>query len=269
MVETDKNFNKSVLDYMAIDKEISFPVKDKLFNSVHKKVERVSAAVYLVSALVSAEEPLRVSLREHVLYTLSLRKEGVYQPIELLFALEKLHGLLKIGSVSGVISVRNVGLLTKEIGELSIFLETLDSTDEDVPSRLLNVKLRSEGGAQIPQSMSKGHVKKVSIKDTSVDLKDINISKGHVVAKKKSVNINQISRQNREKTVLNVLKDKGQISIKDISKVIKECSEKTIQRSLNALIKQKLVEKSGSRRWSVYSVKKENLNQDSVEEEKV
>ncbi len=41
-------------------------------------------------------------------------------------------------------------------------------------------------------------------------------------------------------------------SIKNISRVIKDCSEKTIQRELALLIEQGLVEKRGERRWSVY-----------------
>lgn len=41
-------------------------------------------------------------------------------------------------------------------------------------------------------------------------------------------------------------------SIKDISRVVKGCSEKTIQRELALLIEHGLVEKRGERRWSVY-----------------
>jgi hypothetical protein len=44
----------------------------------------------------------------------------------------------------------------------------------------------------------------------------------------------------------------GGASIKDIAGVIRGCSEKTIQRELNELIRRGLVRRVGERRWSVY-----------------
>lgn len=48
-----------------------------------------------------------------------------------------------------------------------------------------------------------------------------------------------------------VNKNKG-VSIKDISREVRDCSEKTIQRELAALVGQGLVRKVGERRWSQY-----------------
>jgi hypothetical protein len=36
--------------------------------------------------------------------------------------------------------------------------------------------------------------------------------------------------------------------------MIKDCSEKTIQRELIVLVSEKVVKKEGERRWSVYSI---------------
>lgn len=56
----------------------------------------------------------------------------------------------------------------------------------------------------------------------------------------------------RSQIILNfVLQSKG-VSIKDISSVVKDCSEKTIQRELTELIKQGRIQKVGERRWSLY-----------------
>jgi hypothetical protein len=52
--------------------------------------------------------------------------------------------------------------------------------------------------------------------------------------------------------ILKTISQKGRASIKDISKVIKGCSEKTIQRDLNTLIRKGFIRKEGERRWSVY-----------------
>lgn len=52
--------------------------------------------------------------------------------------------------------------------------------------------------------------------------------------------------------ILDLVKEQKSLSIKDISAVIRGCSEKTIQRELSGLIEQGLVRKVGERRWSTY-----------------
>jgi DNA-binding HxlR family transcriptional regulator len=44
------------------------------------------------------------------------------------------------------------------------------------------------------------------------------------------------------------------MTVKDIAQTIKDCSAKTIQRELNALIKAKVIDKTGQRRWTLYFV---------------
>jgi hypothetical protein len=63
---------------------------------------------------------------------------------------------------------------------------------------------------------------------------------------------NKGSRRDR---VIQVLRDKGSATIKDIIEVVTDCSEKTIQRELISLIKNNIVSREGERRWSKYSLK--------------
>lgn len=58
----------------------------------------------------------------------------------------------------------------------------------------------------------------------------------------------------RKEVVLALIKERGEVSIKDISDSIKDCSEKTIQRLLTELIKDNLVTREGERRWSRYKL---------------
>jgi predicted HTH transcriptional regulator len=58
----------------------------------------------------------------------------------------------------------------------------------------------------------------------------------------------------REARVIDVIRDKGIVSIKDISSVIFDVSEKTIQRTLNALIDKGQIKKEGERRWAKYQL---------------
>ncbi len=78
-------------------------------------------------------------------------------------------------------------------------------------------------------------------------------SKGHNVFKsqdtQKLVSKGQQERTERIRDF--VLKNKG-VSIKDIARVVQGCSEKTIQRELAVLVQQKVIQKVGERRWSLY-----------------
>lgn len=56
----------------------------------------------------------------------------------------------------------------------------------------------------------------------------------------------------RMSLILELVRKRKSLSIKEIAEVIKGCSEKTIQRELGELIRQGLIKKVGERRWSLY-----------------
>lgn len=58
----------------------------------------------------------------------------------------------------------------------------------------------------------------------------------------------------RQVLILDTIRQKGELSIKDLTDVIKGCSEKTIQRELIALVGAGDLLKTGERRWSRYSI---------------
>lgn len=62
---------------------------------------------------------------------------------------------------------------------------------------------------------------------------------------------NDNRQSSRRQEILNSLSD-DPISIKDISNYISGCSEKTIQRELNALLEEGRIKKIGEKRWSRY-----------------
>jgi DNA-binding transcriptional ArsR family regulator len=75
-----------------------------------------------------------------------------------------------------------------------------------------------------------------------------------VFRENESAETQPISRVARRERVLSILKDKGEATIKDIIEVVTDCSEKTIQRELTALIKDNIVHREGERRWSKYKL---------------
>lgn len=58
----------------------------------------------------------------------------------------------------------------------------------------------------------------------------------------------------RKERILSVLKERGEATIKDMSEVVTDCSEKTIQRELIDMIKDGIIVREGERRWSKYKL---------------
>jgi len=64
----------------------------------------------------------------------------------------------------------------------------------------------------------------------------------------------EIKKTNRRSLILNTIKRKGEVNIKDLASVIRSCSEKTIQRELAIMVEKNVLKKEGDRRWSKYSL---------------
>lgn len=61
-------------------------------------------------------------------------------------------------------------------------------------------------------------------------------------------------KNDRQTLILSTIRSKGESSIKDLTDIIRGCSEKTIQRELIALVGSGDLLKTGERRWSRYSI---------------
>jgi predicted transcriptional regulator len=62
-------------------------------------------------------------------------------------------------------------------------------------------------------------------------------------------------KDDRKTVIVDLLKKDSNLTIKDFTKVIHNCSEKTIQRELLDLVSKGVIKKEGERRWSTYSLK--------------
>jgi predicted HTH transcriptional regulator len=62
-------------------------------------------------------------------------------------------------------------------------------------------------------------------------------------------------KDSRKSSIIELLKKQPNLTIKDITKVIPDCSAKTIQRELSVLVHSGMIKKEGNRRWSRYSLK--------------
>ncbi len=227
---------------------------------IFKKTEKITSALYLISGLLKDEEPMKWELRDKgmdlvgssFMASSSVPGDKNFM-IQSLFssALETIS-LLNIAKLSNLISPMNHKLLVAEIDNvLGLLRDKLASSAENAGYVL------SEEFFMTPSMLSAGFKSEQSTSKTSgiSDKKSPHIQgqerteahKGHVdVIEKKST---------RQEAILTVLKGQSNLTIKDFVKVIKDCSEKTIQRDLIELVDRGMVKKEGERRWSRYSLK--------------
>lgn len=62
------------------------------------------------------------------------------------------------------------------------------------------------------------------------------------------------SAADRRERIKTIIEAKGEASIKDISEIITDVSEKTVQRELQSMIEDNIIKRQGERRWSRYSI---------------
>ena len=72
---------------------------------------------------------------------------------------------------------------------------------------------------------------------------------------KKIAQNNPFPKDSRKSSIIELLKKQPNLTIKDIVKVIPDCSTKTVQRELSDLVHSGMIKKEGDRRWSRYSLK--------------
>lgn len=75
-----------------------------------------------------------------------------------------------------------------------------------------------------------------------------NGKKGRVSDNEAAVNKNE-----RRAVIFSLLRQKGEVSVADVATVISNCSQKTLQRELLAMVDEGVLKKTGERRWSRYS----------------
>jgi hypothetical protein len=68
-----------------------------------------------------------------------------------------------------------------------------------------------------------------------------------------------IKKNKRQATIIALMKRRKEVMIKDISSVIHDCSEKTIQRELQELVDRGVLVKEGERRWTRYRLSNEAM----------
>jgi hypothetical protein len=259
---------------------------DSDFYVVHKKAEKIAVATYMISNFFAGEEPLKWSLRKAVgkllKDTISLSSASLAVKDSLIRTISaklvELTSLYEVAHKAGFISPMNFTIIA---GELDRMLELLDkreggqvntksiSFDESF-FKVERPKESEAGGLSYESGVMKknnsssieysprqsyphasnlnsfgienkfSHNEKNAVKNTQSFIKDNNILKD--------------IKDKRQNIIIALVKKHRTLTIKGFTGVIKDCSEKTIQRELLSLVERKVLKKEGERRWSTYSL---------------
>ena len=202
------------------------------FKYIFKKTEKIICAVfYILQDIkdISRNEELLSKVKDHCLTTLTLVADSLSVHADEAGEAAEILSLKLVALESQLRVLNAAGILHPD--HLQVFVTEIDSA------------LRS--------AKSYGWTTTVSRPQLEVTPKRQTVRR----EEKSGTNVSaEKTHGDRRTRIMGVLKSQPGASIKDIVDTIKDCSEKTIQRELNALIKDGFVIREGERRWSKYNV---------------
>lgn len=246
----DQNYNPEDPKYLEISNK-TLPIwEESILGAsskdiyLHRKIEKICSAVHFVAGFFNDEEPLRIALKDRSIKLLSSSLSFIKNPDLGTLVFDTATKLIEISSFlqtayhTGLISEMNFNILNKEIENVLMIID-------EKKRNLFNISASFMEIQELPKENSKSEINPVP--NENVLNEKIN-ERSNPSRKTVSRPLNS----ERANKILSILKDKGELSIKDISHHIKGCSEKTLQRELVKLVSEGLIQKNGERRWSRY-----------------
>ncbi len=236
-----------------------------------KKTEKIASAAYLITGFFDDKEPLKwklrtlsgrlVSISVSVRDNVELREENVVSQIQK--NVLEMSSLFAIAKNAGLVSEMNYTILSRELEKLSDSLAS-----QPVPA--LNEEFffvpKGIGAPEITtikdKFINEQSLKRASISETreylpsvvSVDKAPKTQIRPHRDNNLKEFGAVAVKKNSRQSIIINLLKRKKEIMIKDVAPLIEGVSEKTIQRELLSMVLQGILRKEGEKRWSRYSL---------------
>lgn len=279
----DNNKNKEIekkISYSKLNlKTISIFQNDTQTIFIFKKTERLALAIYLLTNFLSDNEPVKWKMRDSVnrmlSYSINLSNQGHRVRAEAMNNYTatsfEIISLLQMADISGIFSSMNCEIVKFEIEKIielvelkerslnakfllsKNFFETSEGLLSDLNKReqtnqnfeIKDTEKNIDQNSNQKQNQEENrHKEQINIKDIKKEVKDISANKGHTIKDK----------DERYEVIINLLKKNKEIGVKDVSNIISDCSEKTLQRELLSLVEKGVLKKEGERRWSKYSL---------------
>lgn len=232
------------------------------------KAEKIVSALYMVVSYIDQSDPIVPSLKHaglSLLESLHELKPDVYRTRTFKQTYQALTSLIRIAKVSEIMSSMNADILLRNLALLE-----QERTEEETKAFVLpqdffetaidRVRIEKQAESPIlqerisntPTLPEKREHERISSTPLEPVKREFLAPHTREISTGKKLDLAlKLSRRN---TLLKLTKDKGSVSIKECMSVIHDCSEKTIQRELTALVDQKILKKTGDKRWSRYSL---------------
>ncbi len=216
-------------------------------NYIVQKSERIVSAIYLITDNIKDSDCIKWEIREeaisfvsnsHIMYS-PITSEKDYAYNLFINSLNKINSLLKILELSKQVSIMNTNVISTELNQLKLYIEKNRNSLEELSGYVLS---NSYFATDNSGEMSIDNFKNNQNKSSSFNVKNT------------SNTIGKMPKKDRQESIINLLKNNSNLTIKDFVKVITDCSEKTIQRELTDMVTRGLIKKEGERRWSKYSL---------------
>jgi len=248
------------------------------FDFILKKAEKIVTALYLVTNLFPQNDPLKNSIRRRAICLLSdvnyirqnFNSTNIRPTLNFNSSISNILSILCIAKNVGLISEMNHTILEKEIKNLAgidindsektirseaifhdKFFETKYNnliTNQEINISHLNSKTEVANPGRFKKEMSyRNNNSAMSFRKEKILATDTNKN----ILKKIGQKV-QETKNKRRASIKDLMRDNKFITIKDVMKLMKDCSEKTIQRELNSMVSENLIRREGTRRWSKY-----------------
>jgi hypothetical protein len=249
-----------------MEKENALSQYNASLSALSKRTGKIVTALYLVTNCIDDREPVKTRLRtlgvDLVSQVSFAEKSSSFDRgislAEAALVLSEMTVLVSIAGSVSLISEMNASVLLGAIEHLRESFEKGGSASFGLPS-----VDRASGTFVITEDM---------LKDTDAPEKQVpGISQpvnkaGHLSGNQRQthesnkgqkkdsiVHKEAATKGGRREEILAVVREKKEVSVKDVCNLISGCSEKTIQRELLALVSSGVLKKTGEKRWSKYS----------------
>lgn len=250
VMSVKKSVQAQVTIDLVLEKSIFSNVFDKDIRRayLYKKSERIGKALHLILPAFGDSRVLK-ERAEHI--SMALIDASVRPPKESADALARellaLSSVVAMARSSGRLSAMNASIILKEAENL---LEEISSYEEprvhleEVPTL-----------AALSRTFSKTEMYKTlpTKKDIRINVLNSKNAQRDIKRHSKS-NGSEGSKNERIESIVSILSSRGSVYIKDLSTMIRDVSEKTIQRELQKLVLEGRVKREGERRWTRYTL---------------
>lgn len=218
------------------------------------KIEKLTAALHLVTSFLSNSDPIKYKLRDLGLLvmhnSLSLKHTDDQYKTVILDDLKRdignLTSFISVALADSSVSQMNLTILKKEYNDLYNYLDRYQVNQDSLV-----------GKVELPKPTFRPNPTQTLPKGEGLNTyTDRNLSSPTFPSGRGSgggVVSGSINTERRD-LIINFVKDNGWSAINEIAKAVPDVSDKTVQRELVAMVNEGILIKKGDRRWSRYSL---------------